>query len=66
MPETKDDAIIKLILDESKKLQDVLNFSFLTKFAEMHNINPDNNKFFAKQEVVAKRGYFMPVKKKYG
>ena len=61
-----DDEIVDIILNESKKIQDILNFTFLTKFAEAHNINPDNNKFFAKQEVVAKRGYFMPVKKKYG
>lgn len=61
----KDDKIVDLIISESKKLQDVLNNDLLNKFVELHNIPKDRSKFFAKQEIVAKRGYFLDVKKKY-
>lgn len=61
----KDDNIVKLIIDESKKLQDVLNEKLLSKFIELHNIPKDRSEFYSKQEIVAKRGYFLDVKKKY-
>lgn len=64
-PEEKEKQIVSLILDESKKIQDVLNNHFLTEFAKLHNIKPQYNGFYAKQEVIAKKGYFLPVKKKY-
>jgi len=62
---TKEDKTIQLILDESKKIQDVLNNDLLNRFAEMHNIPKEYNKFYAKQEIVAKNVYFLSVKKKY-
>lgn len=61
----KDDDIVNLIISESKKLQDVLNNDLLDKFIKLHNIPKDKSKFFSKQEIVAKRGYFLDVKKKY-
>ena len=55
----------QIILDESKKLQGILNDHFLKEFAKFHNINPEHNGFELKQEVVAKKAYFLNVKKKY-
>jgi len=62
---TKEKKVIDLIINESKKLQDVLNNELLDKFIKLHNIPKERSKFFAKQEIVAKRGYFLDVKKKY-
>jgi len=61
----KDEKIVDLIINESKKLQDILNNELLDKFIKLHNIPKDRSKFFAKQEIVAKRGYFLDVKKRY-
>lgn len=61
----KDDDVIDLIIRESKKLQDVLNNELLDKFIKLHNIPKDKSQFFSKQEIVAKRGYFLDVKKRY-
>jgi len=61
----KDEQIIHLILSESEKLQKVLNETLLDKFIQLHNIPKDKNMFHAKQEIIAKRGYFLDVKKKY-
>lgn len=60
-----ENQIIELILKSSKILQDILNNHLLSKFSELHNIKPEYNKFSAKQEVIAKRAYFMSVKKRY-
>lgn len=62
---TKEDYTIQLILDESKKIQDVLNNDLLNEFAKLHNIPSDYNRFYAKQEIIAKNAYFLGVKKKY-
>lgn len=62
---TKDEQVVDLIINESKKLQDVLNNELLDKFIKLHNIPKDRSKFYAKQEIVAKRGYFLNVKKRY-
>lgn len=61
----KDNQIVDLIIRESKKLQDVLNNDLLDKFIKLHNIPKEKSKFNAKQEIVAKRGYFLDVKKRY-
>jgi len=61
----KEEQIVDLIIKESKKLQDVLNNELLDEFIKLHNIPKDKSKFFAKQEIVAKRGYFLDVKKRY-
>jgi DNA polymerase elongation subunit (family B) len=61
-----DEKIIEVILSESKKLQKVLNDHFLNEFAKLHNIPIELSQLHAKQEIVAKRGYFLNVKKKYG
>jgi len=60
-----DNDIVNLIISESKKLQDVLNNDLLARFIELHNIPKDKSQFFSKQEIVAKRGYFLDVKKRY-
>lgn len=60
-----DSKIIDIILAESKKLQDVLNNHFLKEFAKLHNIPEEYSKFYAKQEIVAKRAYFQTEKKHY-
>lgn len=59
------DEIIKLILKESDKIGDICNNHFLMEFGKFHNIKPKYNQLSAKQEVVAKKGYFMSTKKKY-
>lgn len=56
---------IDIILEKSKVIQDVLNNELITQFAKLHNIPDNYNKFYMKQEIVAKRGYFLDVKKKY-
>jgi len=50
----KESETIELILNESKKLQKVLNDDLLIKFAKLHNINQENSRFSLKQEIVAK------------
>jgi predicted HTH domain antitoxin len=59
------EEIVKLILSESAQLQDVINKNFLGQFCKIHNINPKHNFLYAKQEVVAQRGFFPGPKKKY-
>jgi hypothetical protein len=60
-----DEEIVKLVLDECKKIDDVLNNVFLKKFAQLHNIDLSENYLQLKQEVVAKNSIFLDVKKKY-
>jgi DNA polymerase elongation subunit (family B) len=55
----------EMILNESRKLEDILNNDLLKRFAKLHNIKDKYNLFNLKQEVVAKKGYFLDVKKKY-
>ena len=57
--------IIELIIEESRKIENILNGELLGKFGELHNVSPENNKLFLKQEIVARRGYFFDTKKKY-
>jgi len=57
--------INETILKESKVIEDVLNNNLLLTFGRMHNIKDDFNLFDIKQEVVASKGYFLDVKKKY-
>lgn len=59
------EEIIQLVLDESKKLQTIINEELLTEFSRLHNISLNHNYFDAKQEVVASRAYFPGPKKKY-
>ena len=55
---TKEKKVIDLIINESKKLQDVLNNELLDKFIKLHNIPKERSKFFAKQEIVEfKKGF---------
>lgn len=60
------DDKIELILNESRIIENVCNENFLEKFAELHNIPKEFNKFSVKQEVIAQKGYFLDVKKHYG
>jgi len=53
------------IIEESRKIEKVLNDYFLVEFSKRHNISEKNNLFNLKQEVIAKKGYFSDVKKKY-
>lgn len=55
----------KLILDECKKLEDVINNNLLIEFGKLHNIKPEFNKLSVKQEIISDRGYFTGVKNKY-
>lgn len=61
----KDEEITEIILKEAKCLEDVLNKKLLAQFATLHNISPSNSMLSLKQEVIAKKAYFMDVKKKY-
>ena len=61
----KEEKTIQLILEESRKIQDVLNNNLLDKFIKLHNIPKEYNQFYAKQEIVAKNAYFLGMKKKY-
>lgn len=66
MSKPKDaEEITQIVLEESKKLQKVINEELLPEFAKLHNISLDHNYFDAKQEVVASRAYFPGPKKKY-
>lgn len=60
-----DNEIIDIVLTESLQLSDIINNDLLVKFALLHNIPKENSYFNAKQEVVARRGYFPGAKKKY-
>ncbi len=60
-----EEEIVNLVLDECKQLDDVLNNIILKKFAEIHNIEPEQSLFQLKQEVVAKNSIFLDVKKRY-
>ena len=57
--------LVELIISESKDIERILNIDFMGKYCELHNVDLEHNKLRVKQEVVAKRGYFMSVKKKY-
>ena len=57
--------ITEKILERSRDLETILNSFFLKEFAKFHNIKDKYNLFSLKQEVIAKRGYFLDVKKKY-
>ena len=59
------EEISQMVLDESQKLQTIINENLLYKFAKLHNISSEYNHFFAKQEMVASRAYFPGPKKKY-
>jgi hypothetical protein len=59
------DEIVNRVLQECKILEDVLNNKILPVFADIHNINRNESKLKLKQEVVAKRSFFMDVKKRY-
>ena len=55
----------EIILSESKKIEDVLNKDLLKTFGILHNIGDEFNLFRLKQEVIAKKGLFLDIKKKY-
>jgi len=57
--------ITDLILEEAADIQDTLNNTLLKEFASLHNIPDEQNYLVAKQENIAKRAYFLKVKKKY-
>jgi len=57
--------IVDIILKKSKDIEEITNNYFLNMFGKLHNIPDKYNRFKVKQEVVAKRGYFLSVKKKY-
>jgi len=57
--------IVSKILEESKRIQSTLNDVFLKEFGRMHGVDDNENFLELKQEVVAKRAYFLDVKKKY-
>lgn len=57
--------IVETILEESAKLEDVLNNQLIKDFGKLHNIAPEHNILSLKQEVVARWGYFLEAKKKY-
>ena len=57
--------VIKLIKEESEKLEDILNNNLLLEFAKIHNIDPKNSIFKLKQELICKKGYFFDAKKRY-
>ena len=59
------ESVNETILKESKRLQTVLNQDLLDKFIELHNIPKKHSRLEAKQELIAKRAYFLNVKKKY-
>jgi len=61
----EEEEIVEIILRESKKIQDVLNNGFLNKFVKLHGVNSKYNFLKLKQEMVAKKAYFLDVKKKY-
>jgi len=59
------DEKTKLILSESEDIEKILNDELLIEFGKLHNIPNKENLLNLKQEVVAKKGYFLNVKKKY-
>lgn len=60
-----EEDIVNIILEESGVLEDVLNEDLLIRFGKLHNIPPEQNLFKLKQELVARKSYFLNVKKKY-
>jgi uracil-DNA glycosylase family 4 len=56
---------VENILKESRIIEDYLNNTLLTGYAEIHNIDLDESMFFLKNELVCKRYYSLNVKKKY-
>jgi hypothetical protein len=61
----KEENIIKLILSEMDDITEVLNSSFMKEFGNLRNIKSENNILSLKQEIIARWGYFLNVKKKY-
>jgi len=61
----KKEVIIKKILEHCSILEEVLNNELLIEFGKLRNIKTKYNRFSAKQEVIAQRGFFLDVKKKY-
>lgn len=61
----KDDKTVNTILEESKKIQNILNDTLLDKFIKLHNIPKKYSQFYSKQEIIAKRAHFLDVKKHY-
>jgi hypothetical protein len=61
----KSNEITQLILEESRELEHVLNDDMLKRFGKLHNVKDEQNRLNLKQEVVARWGYFLTVKKKY-
>jgi len=59
------EEITELILTESRRLEDLLNDDLLKRFATLHNVPDEHNRFILKQEVVARWAYFLSVKKRY-
>lgn len=59
------EEIVKVILGESHKLENVINNDFLKGFIKLHNIPPEHNFLNIKQEILASRAYFPGVKKKH-
>lgn len=57
--------ITQKVLDTSRELEKFLNDDLLKRFGNLHNIDPKYNRFFLKQEIVARGAYFLNVKKKY-
>jgi hypothetical protein len=59
------EQIVSIILEECKKLQDMVNNVYFKKLVRMHNVDDEYNFINAKQELIAERGYFPGPKKKY-
>lgn len=59
------DTTVKLILDECKNLEEILNNNLLKTFNKLHNIDDSESLLHLKQEVIAKSSFFMDVKKHY-
>lgn len=57
--------VVKIIIENSVEIEKLLNENLLKTFGKLHNVLPENNKLFLKQEIVARRGYFFGTKKKY-
>ena len=61
----QDEEKTKIILEEAKNLENILNDNLLITFGKLHNIKDEFNLYKLKQEVIAKTGLFLTVKKKY-
>ena len=60
-----ENEISKLVLETSRELEHVLNNQLLKEYGLLHNIDPEQNRFSLKQEIIGKSAYFLTVKKKY-